>query len=49
MSFCQKQSRTKIKLMIFWNAHMLGPIGFVLAAIASLVGFWAYLEKIVGL
>jgi len=26
---------------------MLGPVGFVLAAIASLVGFWAYLEKIV--
>ncbi len=28
---------------------MLGPIGFVLAAIASLVGFWAYLEKVIGL
>ena len=47
--FCQKQSGIKIKLMSFGIAHMLGPIGFILAAIASLVGFWAYLEKIVGL
>jgi hypothetical protein len=35
--------------MIFRIADMLGPIGFVLAAIASLVGFWAYLEKVIGI
>jgi len=28
---------------------MIGPIGFVLTAIASLVSLWAYLEKIVGI
>jgi len=26
---------------------MFGPIGFVLAAIASLVSLWAYFEKVV--
>jgi len=25
---------------------MLGPIGFVIAAIASLVSLWAYFEKV---
>jgi len=45
----QKLSGIKIKWMQFWIADMLGPIGFILAAIAGLVGFWAYLEKIVGL
>jgi TRAP-type C4-dicarboxylate transport system permease small subunit len=26
---------------------MIGPIGFVLTAIASLVSLWAYFEKVV--
>jgi len=28
---------------------MLGPIGFILTAIAGLVSLWAYLEKVVGI
>jgi len=48
-SVCQKLSGIKTKLMISLMKNMLGPIGFVLAAIAGLVGFWAYLEKVLGI
>jgi len=45
--FSQKQSGFKIKLMKSKIVFMIGPIGFVLTGIASLVSLWAYFEKVV--
>ena len=47
--FCQKLFGIIDKFTISEVAYMIGPIGFVLTGIASLVSLWAYFEKVLGL